>query len=83
MRTASLWRLMFGSLGVGVALLAGGAAVGSDFGALAAGYGSLVIGAALFLGVGLAIQTRIWRAIGAPRERTQPSPRTVLGHRVF
>lgn len=74
---------MIGSLGVGVAMLAGGASAGNDIGALAAGYGFLVIGAALFLGVGLAIQPRIWRAIGAPRGQAQPSPKTVMGHRVF
>jgi hypothetical protein len=83
MRTVSLWRLMFGGLGVGVTMLAGGSSVGSDIGALAAGYGVLVIGAALFLGVGLAVRTRIWHAIGAPRGQSQPLPKTVMGHRVF
>jgi hypothetical protein len=74
---------MFGSLGVGVALLVGGASVGSDIGALTAAYGSLVIGAALFLGAGLAIRGRIWRAIGASRTEAQPTTKTVMGHHVF
>jgi hypothetical protein len=83
MRNAALWRLMFGSLVAGVALLVGGASVGTDIGALAAAYGSLVIGAALFLGVGLAIRGRVWQAIVASRKDVQPAPGTVLGHRVF
>lgn len=74
---------MFVSLGLGLILLAGGASVGSDMGKLAAAYGALVIGAALFLGAGLAIQTRAWRGITVPRSQAKSSPKSVLGHRVF
>lgn len=74
---------MFASLAIGAALVAAGASAASDFGALAAGYGSLVIAAALFLGAGLAIRGRIGRAIPIRRSYVQSSPKTVMGHRVF
>jgi len=45
--------------------------------------GALVIGAALFLGAGLAIRHRIWRGIAVPSARAQSSPKSVMGHRVF
>jgi hypothetical protein len=80
MKHASLWVLMFGSLGAGVLLVFGGSAAGSEMGQLAAGYGLLVIGSSLFLGIGLAIQALVHRA-AARQGREVGSGSTVLGHR--
>jgi hypothetical protein len=80
MKHSSLWVLMFGSLAAGVLLVFGGSAAGSDMGQLAAGYGLLVIGSSLFLGIGLAIQSLVRRAVAHPG-REASSAGTVLGHR--
>jgi hypothetical protein len=82
MKHSSLWVLMFGSLGAGVLLVFGGSAAGSDIGQLAAGYGLLVIGSSLFLGIGLAIQALVLKAVARPRAEVQPSTDRILGHRV-
>jgi len=74
---------MLGSLALGVALMAGGTASGSDIGSLAAAYGSLVIGASLFLGVGLAIQSRVQRAVVSRKTMESRTPPAIMGHRVF
>ena len=81
MKHSSLWVLAFGSFGAGVLMVFGGSAAGSDIGQLAAGYGLLVIGSALFLGFGLAIQALVHKAIARPR-REVASASSVLGHRV-
>ena len=71
-----------GSLGAGVLMVFGGGAAGSDIGQLAAGYGLLVIGSSLFLGVGLAIQALVLKAVARPRPAAQASTDRILGHRV-
>ncbi len=81
MKHSSLWVLMSGSFGAGVLMVFGGAAAGSEIGQLAAGYGLLVIGSSLFLGVGLAIQALVQKAVARPH-REVPSTSTILGHRV-
>lgn len=81
MKRSLLWVLMVGSLGAGVLMVVGGGAGGSDIGQLAAGYGLLVIGSSLFLGIGLAIQALVHKVIARPG-REVPSASTVLGHRI-
>jgi hypothetical protein len=81
MKHSSLWVLMVGSLGAGVLLVFAGSAAGSDMGQLVAGYGLLVIGSSLFLGIGLAIQALVHRAVARPRREVR-SGSTVLGHRI-
>jgi hypothetical protein len=82
MKHSSLWVLMVGSLGAGVLLVFGGSAAGSDIGQLAAGYGLLVIGSSLFLGVGLAIQALVQKAVARPRPEVGAQTSRILGHRV-
>ena len=82
MKHSSLWVLAFGSFGAGVLMVFGGSAAGSDIGQLAAGYGLLVIGSALFLGFGLAIQSLVLKAVSRPRPEARASTGRVLGHRV-
>lgn len=81
MKHSSLWVLMFGSLGAGVLMVFGGAAAGSDMGALAAGYGLLVIGSSLFLGFGLAIQAVVQKAVARQRPDVHVPTGRILGHR--
>lgn len=83
MRHASLWYLTVASLVCGVLLVVGGASAASDIGSLAAGYGSLIIGAALFLGVGLTIKALIGRSAARPRRGAAAASSTIQGHRVF
>jgi hypothetical protein len=82
MKHSSLWVLTFGSLGAGLLMVFGGSAAGSDIGQLAAGYGLLVIGSSLFLGVGLAIQALVQRAAARPRSEVPATTSRILGHRV-
>jgi hypothetical protein len=81
MKPSSLWILAFGSLAAGVLMVFGGSAAGSDMGQLAAGYGLLIVGSSLFLGIGLAVQMLVKRAIARPGRETH-SAGTVLGHRI-
>jgi hypothetical protein len=82
MKHSSLWVLAVGSFGAGVLMVIGGSAAGSDIGQLAAGYGLLVIGSALFLGFGLAVQSLVLKAFSRQRPAAQASTGRVLGHRV-
>jgi hypothetical protein len=82
MKHSSLWVLMLGSLGAGVLLVFGGSAAGSEIGALAAGYGLLVIGSSLFLGFGLAIQALVGKAVARPRSQVGAPTGRIMGHRV-
>jgi hypothetical protein len=82
MKHSSLWVLAFGSFGAGVLMVFGGSAAGSDIGQLAAGYGLLVIGSALFLGLGLAVQSLVLKAVSRPSREAGASTGRVLGHRV-
>jgi hypothetical protein len=82
MKHSSLWVVMVGSLGAGVLLVFGGSAAGSDIGQLAAGYGLLVIGSSLFLGLGLAVQALVLKSVARPQAEAGPSTSRILGHRV-
>jgi len=81
MKHSSLWILMAGSLAAGVLMVFGGSAAGSDMGQLAAGYGLLIVGSSLFLGIGLAVLALVKRAVARPG-REAHSAGTVLGHRI-
>lgn len=83
MRHASLWYLTVASLGFGVLLVVGGASAASDIGSLAAGYGSLIIGSALFLGGGLTVQALIGRSVARTHREAPASSTVIQGHRVF
>lgn len=83
MRHRSLWFVTLASLVFGTLLVIGGASAASDIGSLAAGYGVLIIGSALFLGGGLAIQSRIGRSAARARREAPVPSSTVQGHRVF
>ncbi|MGZ6213577.1 MAG: hypothetical protein ACXWMB_01045 [Candidatus Limnocylindria bacterium] len=82
MKHSSLWLLMVGSLAAGALMVFGGSAAGSDIGSLAAGYGLLIIGSSLFLGVGLAVQALVMRLVARPRPAVPASTERILGHRV-
>jgi hypothetical protein len=72
---------MFASLGAGTLMVFGGAAAGSDIGALAAGYGLLVIASSLFLGFGLAIQALVLKSSVRPRRDVRAAVGSALEHR--
>jgi 4-hydroxybenzoate polyprenyltransferase len=77
----SPWSVTVISLALGSLALVGGTAVGGDFGPVAAGYGALVVLAALYAITGLAIRDRIWRRL--PRAGESSSARIVAGHHLF
>jgi len=83
MRHASLWFVTLASLVFGALLVIGGASAASDIGSLAAGYGVLVIGSALFLGGGLTVQALIGRTVARTRREAPAASSTIQGHRVF
>ena len=83
MRHASLWFVTLASLVFGALLVIGGASAASDIGSLAAGYGVLIIGSALFLGGGLAIQWLIGRSASRTRREAPVASSSIQGHRVF
>jgi hypothetical protein len=64
--------------------MVGGTAIGDSVGALAVGYGVLVVLAALYMIVGLAIRDRLGRRASAQRASdATPSIDRLAGHRVF
>jgi len=79
-----LWSIALAGLGFGSLTMVGGTAVGDGVGALAVGYGVLVVLTALYMIVGLAIRDRIDRRSSAHRA---PDGATAIdrlaGHRVF
>jgi len=83
MRHALLWYVTLTSLAFGALLVLGGASAASDIGSLAAGYGALIIGAAVFLGGGLTIQALIGRSATRTRRDAPVASSTIQGHRVF
>lgn len=79
----SLWSVALAGLGFGSLAMVGGTAIGGELGPLAVGYGILVLLAALYLVVGLAVRDRVWRRV-ASRERQDHLPIDRLaGRRVF
>jgi hypothetical protein len=79
-----MWSIALAGVGFGSLAMVGGTAIGDGVGALAIGYGVLVVLAALYMIVGLAIRDRIDRRASAPRvgEATTAIDR-LAGHRVF
>lgn len=77
-----LWLFGMAGLGLGSAAVLGGGA-GGELGALAAGYGTLVVGASLYLLAGLAILDRVWRFVDVPRPATTVPADRLAGRRVF
>jgi hypothetical protein len=69
-------------LGLGSLALVGGTAIGGEIAPLAAGYGMLVIIAALYMIAGLAIRERVWRRISRSTAPT-PTINRLAGRRVF
>ena len=79
-----LWSIALAGLGFGSLAMVGGTAVGDGVGALAIGYGVLVVLAALYMIVGLAIRDRIGRRTQAQGATgATPSIDRLVGHRVF
>jgi predicted membrane protein len=78
----SLWSIAIAGLALGSVAMVGGTAIGGELGPLAAGYGLLVVVAALYLVAGLAIRERVWRRVARP---SNPSARAdrLAGRRVF
>lgn len=79
-----LWSIALAGVGFGSLAMVGGTAIGDGVGALAVGYGVLVVLAALYMIVGLAIRDRVGRR--AVRQRSsEPAPLVdrLAGHRVF
>jgi hypothetical protein len=83
MRHAVLWYVTLASLAFGALLVVGGASAASDIGALAAGYGSLIIASALFLGGGLTVRALMGRFAVRTRRDGPVASSTIQGHRVF
>jgi hypothetical protein len=78
----SLWSIGVGGLALGTLALLGGTAIGGEIGPLAAGYGILVLVAALYLVAGLAIRERAWRRVTGPLNDRARADR-LAGPRVF
>jgi hypothetical protein len=79
-----MWSTALAGLAFGCLSMVGGTAIGDGVGALAAGYGVLVVLAALYMIVGLAIRDRIGRRSPTHRApEAAPSIDRLAGHRVF
>jgi hypothetical protein len=79
-----LWSVALAGVGFGSLAMVGGTAIGDGVGALAAGYGVLLVLAALYLIVGLAIRDRMVRRSAAQRApEAAHSIDRLAGHRVF
>lgn len=80
----SLWSIAVAGLGLGSFAMVGGTVVGGDLGPLVAGYGALVVLAAMYMAVGLALRDRAWRRLGRPVDpRRIPTAGRLAGRRVF
>lgn len=79
-----MWSIALAGVGFGSLAMVGGTAIGDGVGALAIGYGVLVVLAALYMIVGLAIRDRMDRRTSAPRAGDAATAIDRLaGHRVF
>lgn len=79
-----LWSIALAGVGFGSLAMVGGTAVGDGVGALAVGYGVLVVLGALYMIVGLAIRDRVGRrAVGQRSVEPAPLVDRLAGHRVF
>lgn len=81
----TLWSMAFAGVGFGCLAMVGGTAIGDGgVGALAVGYGLLVVLSALYLLAGLAIRDRVaHRASTAAAPEGTASIDRLAGHRVF
>jgi hypothetical protein len=77
----SAWSMPIIGLAIGSLGLVGGTTVGGNLGPLTAGYGIIVVLAALYALVGLAIRGRAWRQFSRIRGVTGVA--TVASHRLF
>jgi hypothetical protein len=78
----SLWSIAIAGLALGSVAMVGGTAIGGELGPLAAGYGLLIVVAALYLVAGLAIRERVWRRLSRPMNQSAHADR-LAGRRVF
>ena len=79
-----LWSIALAGLAFGSLTMVGGTAIGDGVGALAAGYGVLVVLSALYMIAGMAIRDRVGRRSAARRTTdAAPSIDRLAGHRVF
>lgn len=78
----SLWSVAIGGLGLGSLAMVGGTVIGGELGPLAAGYGLLVVIAALYMAAVMAIRERVWRRAMRPLA-TPPTADRLAGRRVF
>ncbi len=79
-----MWSIALAGIGFGCLGMVGGTAIGDGVGALAAGYGLLVVLTALYMLLGLAIRDRVGRRTSAQRATDAvASIDRLAGHRVF
>ena len=79
-----LWSFALAGLAFGSLAMVGGTAIGDGVGALAAGYGVLVVLSAVYMIAGLTIRERIGRRSAASRaSEAATSSDRLAGHRVF
>lgn len=79
-----LWSVAVAGLGFGSLAMVGGTALGHGVGGLAVGYGVLVVLAALYLIIGLAIRDRMRPRRTAERQsEAAPAIQRLAGHRLF
>lgn len=82
MRRRTLWPLAATGLGAGAAAMVGGSIAGGGIGALAVGYGLLLVLAAGWLALGLAVRARILRRLAVSHAPRRPAA-SLHGRRVF
>jgi hypothetical protein len=82
MRRHTLWPLAAAGLALGGAAMAAGSIAGGGIGALAVGYGLLLVLAAGWLALGLAVHSRVLRRLTPSPAQRRP-PGSLLGRRVF
>ena len=78
-----MWSLALAAVGFGSLAMVGGTAIGDGVGALAVGYGLLVILAAVYLIVAMAIRDQVGRRSSERRTSAEPAIDRLAGHRVF
>lgn len=79
-----MWSIALAGVGFGCLAMVGGTTISDGVGALATGYGLLVVLAALYMMAGLAIRERIGRRSSTRRAlEAAPSIDRLAGHRVF
>jgi high-affinity Fe2+/Pb2+ permease len=77
-----LWSVAVAGLALGNVAMVGGTAVGGNIGPAAAGYGLIIVVAALYLVAGWAIRERAWRHLSRPSLQ-RPVAQHLAGRRIF